>query len=91
MLVFGLFLLVRGRTGFSPDSAGGPLVRSAGFVLLLPMAIGFVIAFSMRANGAAPEQAVGVASTVELIALLACGATAVLLCLNAGRGRREAR
>ena len=36
--IIGLFLLVRGKIG----SAEGPLVRTLGVLLLLPMAIGFV-------------------------------------------------
>jgi hypothetical protein len=85
MLVWGVVLLISGRAGFSRNAATGPLVRTAGFILMLPMAVGFVVAYSMRMQGSEPEQAVSVASTVELIAMLAAGTISILLCLNAPR------
>src|SRR5262245_5889147 len=90
MLVVGFAMLISGRAGFSASAPSGPLVRTAGVILRLPMAIGFVVAYSMRMQGSGPERAVSVGSTVELIALLAAGTISILLCLKAQRNPRGA-
>src|SRR5213080_1495568 len=90
LLALGFLMLISGRAGFSQNSAAGPLVRTAGFILMLPMAVGFVVAYSMRMQGAGRDEAVSVASTVEMIALFAAGAISILLCLNAQRNPRGA-
>src|SRR5438874_7182135 len=87
LVAFGLALFLYGKIP-RRDPATGPLVRGAGLVLTLPVAMGLVVRAVTRGGGMGPGAATILTAAIEFVSLLVCATLSVLLCANAGGSHR---